>query len=482
MVTSSGNDAKDGAAKVSTSTSKNPSTISTTAVIGSVEETTASNRFSSSDVHLQQQLLTSFSTVAIERNVFEMTEAFRKGVMVEIETMKDSLCRRHSSEILSLKEAHGRELASLNHQLSRQLDLNNAFTKTLANKEETIENLLECLRKEKEKDRLARFFVSWREKTREGDAEGKLFETPQTKLARKHREFVLRRRVWSAWLSIARAASREKFEARVREETREKLETMEKECDARMLTLQATLRAARAEVEELRGQRESHEERVKAALMRGVCALNVETMSVLSGGGGGGAPSSVRSCGSADGSLNASSIHAMQNGTSPGRRVGGGGGGGVVSDTIHDHVEKDYANDVKNSVFKENLMNGDYCLSSTPEISPFVSAQKLATTSKLKVPFERANDSNPPTARSNSSHSFYTQHQQQFLQQQPQQQHMPHTTTTNRSTSRSSAYQSSSNRRSCGVNPIGNLPKEKGAQIKSLPHNTIVIERHVDRS
>merc|ERR1712142_681381 len=423
MVTSSGNDAKDGAAKVSTSTSKNPSTISTTAVIGSVEESTTSNRFSSSDVHLQQQQLTSFSTVAIERNVFEMAETFRKGVMVEIETMKDSLCRRHSSEILSLKEAHGRELASLNHQLSRQLDLNNAFTKTLANKEETIENLLECLRKEKEKDRLARFFVSWREKTREGDAEGKLFETPQTKLARKHREFVLRRRVWSAWLSIARAASREKFEARVREETREKLETMEKECDARMLTLQATLRAARAEVEELRGQRESHEERVKAALMRGVCALNVETMSVLSGGGGGGgAPSSVRSCGSADGSLNASSIHAMQNGTSPGMRSGGGGGGGVVSDTIYDHVEKDYANDVKNSVFKENLMNGDYCLSSTQEVSPSVSAQKLATTSKLKVPFERANDSNPPTARSNSSHSFYTQHQQQFLQQQQQQQ------------------------------------------------------------
>ena len=147
----------------------------------------------------------------------------------------------------------------------------------------------------------------------------------------------------------------------------------------------------------------------------------------------------------------------------------------MVSDTIYDHVEKDIANDVKNLVFKENLMNGDYCLSSTPEVSPSVSAQKLATTSKLKVPFERANDSNPPTARSNSSHSFYTQHQQQ-------QQHMPHTTTTNRSTSRSSAYQSSSNRRSCGVNPIGNLPKEKGAQIKSLPHNTIVIERHVDRS
>ena len=91
MGTPSGNDAKDGAAKVSTSTSKNPSTISTTAVIGSVEESATSNRFSSSDVHLQQQQLTSFSTVAIERNVFEMAEAFRKGVMVEIETMK-GLC------------------------------------------------------------------------------------------------------------------------------------------------------------------------------------------------------------------------------------------------------------------------------------------------------------------------------------------------------------------------------------------------------
>ena len=50
----------------------------------------------------------------------------------------DSLCRRHESEIRFLKEEHGRKLASLNHQLSRQRDLNDQFVQTLARKEETI--------------------------------------------------------------------------------------------------------------------------------------------------------------------------------------------------------------------------------------------------------------------------------------------------------------------------------------------------------
>ena len=262
-------------------------------------------------------------------------------------------------------------------------------------------------------------------------------------MARKFHEFKLQRRVWAAWAGVAHAAARAKFEARVKEETRVKIETMEKECDARMLTLQAALKSARAEIETLRNDRETHEERVKAALMRGVCALNVETMSVLSGAGGGNGGSaapSVRSCGSVDGSLNASSIHATHNGStnSTARGEGKGGGGAFVG--------LGNLSDLNGGKSEDN-----FC--STPDVSPSISSHRFPQKTSID-----AVDSN---------FSLRSSHPSSYQQQRP---------------SSRSLYQPSASRRSCGIHPIGNAGKEKGAQIKTIPHNTIVIERHVDRT
>ena len=341
-------------------------------------------------------------------------------------------------------------MASLNHQLSRQRDLNDTFSKTLTRKEETIENLLQCLAAEKEKDRLAKFFVSWREKYRDSDS----FESPQSRMARKFHDVILRRRVWNAWMSLTKQTARQKFEARVKEETRQKLETMEKECDARMLTLQSSLRNARGELESLRAERESHEEKVKAALMRGVCALNVETMSVFSGSGGG--ANNVKSSGSVDGSLNVSSIHAaMHNGGSSTAASTARGGGG--DPTAEANPTGLFSRKEINNLSSQQQSNLHSNLSSSPNISPSMIARPPS-----KTQLDPFGNHNPRPNSVSSQHSNY------------QQQH-------SKSSGRSS-YHNSATRQSCGVNPLGNVPKEKGAQIKTLPYNTIVIERHVDRS
>jgi hypothetical protein len=285
-------------------------------------------------------------------------------------------------------------------------------------KEETINNLIECLKKQKEKNQLVRQFHGWRERVQDSD----MFETPQFKFAKKVHQKNICRKIWVAWSKFTQKAWQKKLEARLEAKTIEKLETMEKECDARMGSLQETLSDARQEVEHLNSERESREDRMKAALMRGVCALNLETMNVFCNS------NSAKSCSSADSSL--------YNG-------------------INSNEPRNNATSSKD----KNFLNDSSCAdrgemqSSTPVLVLPVPTQKPATSLLECI----VNDIDASNGRLSSNSSFSISS------------HRPVNTV------RSSASQ---NRRSCGINPIG--ARGRGAQIKSIPHNTIVIERHVD--
>ncbi|XP_050931221.1 centrosomal protein POC5 isoform X2 [Lates calcarifer] len=106
-------------------------------------------------------------------------------------------------------------------------------------------------------------------------------EAHAAQVARQHYNLQLKRKVWLAWHSLIQKHWKVKVERACRTRAEEVCARLSTEYEAKLAEHCEAIEKAQAEIQRLRLERERYEESMKKAFMRGVCALNMEALSMF---------------------------------------------------------------------------------------------------------------------------------------------------------------------------------------------------------
>ncbi|XP_022611935.1 centrosomal protein POC5 isoform X2 [Seriola dumerili] len=100
-------------------------------------------------------------------------------------------------------------------------------------------------------------------------------------VAQQHYNLQLKKKVWLGWHSLVQKHWKVKVERACRARAEEVCANLSTEYEAKLAEHCEAIEKAQAEIQRLRLERERYEESMKKAFMRGVCALNMEALSMF---------------------------------------------------------------------------------------------------------------------------------------------------------------------------------------------------------
>ncbi|XP_040012309.1 centrosomal protein POC5 isoform X2 [Xiphias gladius] len=106
-------------------------------------------------------------------------------------------------------------------------------------------------------------------------------EAHAAQVARQHYNLQLKKKVWLGWHSLVQKHWKVKVEQACRARAEEVCARLSTEYEAKLAEHCEAIEKAQAEIQRLRLERERYEESMKKAFMRGVCALNMEALSMF---------------------------------------------------------------------------------------------------------------------------------------------------------------------------------------------------------
>ncbi|NWH69230.1 POC5 protein, partial [Geococcyx californianus] len=143
---------------------------------------------------------------------------------------------------------------------------------------QVITNLTQALDRQKERTELMRRLTMWRIQHVKAKQ-----EEYANRIADRHFQTALMKKVWAAWRSL----SEEKWKEKVAKACQLRAENicvqLTNDYEAKIAELTATLEETKAEILRLHSEREQYEGTTKKAFMRGVCALGLEAMTMFQG-------------------------------------------------------------------------------------------------------------------------------------------------------------------------------------------------------
>uniref|UniRef100_S4RU66 Centrosomal protein POC5 n=1 Tax=Petromyzon marinus TaxID=7757 RepID=S4RU66_PETMA len=200
----------------------------------------------------------------------------KRNVLMELGQWMQSMQQEYKKESQEEQERHAAEVGQLHAQLGDLRQLLHTFDKSVKCKDQVISNLTNGLQKEKEKMEKLRAFTHWR--LRYADEQQEVF---CSRLARQHYRRALTKKVWAAWHSLVEIRWQQRVERACQARAQEVCIQVGNDYEARIIALNEALEEAQDKMEQLQGEREHYNEAMKKAFMRGVCALNLEAMSMF---------------------------------------------------------------------------------------------------------------------------------------------------------------------------------------------------------
>ncbi|XP_067294359.1 centrosomal protein POC5 isoform X2 [Pseudorasbora parva] len=142
-----------------------------------------------------------------------------------------------------------------------------------------IVNLSRAVDRQREKLELMRSFTQWRlqQCAAREEAQG-------GRLAEQHYHLQLKRKVWAGWHSLIQNRWRERVERACCARAEDVCMQLSTDYEAKMTQHVEELQKAQAVIHRLHMERERYEDSMKKAFMRGVCALNIEALSMFNTG------------------------------------------------------------------------------------------------------------------------------------------------------------------------------------------------------
>jgi len=212
----------------------------------------------------------------LETNLDEWSCGLRQNILAELTQIKLRLLQQQKARVMDEREKSGHRLARVTREGEELKELVATCERNIAQKDGIIANLTSSLQKQKTKGELMRSFHAW--KLRHCDEKREDFACKIA--AQWHSQRVLWRS-FRAWQSVVEGKWKERVERACQNRAQEVCEQLTRDYEGKIAQLQRQLGHAHAEIAGMRADRDQFEERMKKGFMRGVCALNLEAMTMF---------------------------------------------------------------------------------------------------------------------------------------------------------------------------------------------------------
>ncbi|KAF5906673.1 centrosomal protein POC5, partial [Clarias magur] len=200
----------------------------------------------------------------------------KSNVMTELRQWKLAFVEQYRLEMKKEKDKHAAHIAGINAEMDGLKDLLNTYQISNQRKDEVIVNLTRAVDRQRERLELMRNFTQWRLQHCAAKEEAQA-----SRLAEQHYQLQLKKKVWAAWHSLIERGWRERAERACRARAEEVCMQLSADYDAKLGEHVEALQKAQAEIQRLHREKERYEDSMKKAFMRGVCALNIEALSMF---------------------------------------------------------------------------------------------------------------------------------------------------------------------------------------------------------
>ncbi|KAI3371924.1 hypothetical protein L3Q82_006797 [Scortum barcoo] len=200
----------------------------------------------------------------------------KANVLTELRKWKLAFKEQHKLEMKKEREKYAAQTAGLKSELDSLKGLLQTYETSNQRKDEVILNLTQVLDRQKEKLEKMKVFTRWRLQHTEAKEEARAAQ-----VARQHYNLQLKRKVWLGWHSLIQKHWKVKVERACRAKAEDVCTRLSTEYEAKLAEHCQAIEKAQAEIQRLRLERERYEESMKKAFMRGVCALNMEALTMF---------------------------------------------------------------------------------------------------------------------------------------------------------------------------------------------------------
>ncbi|XP_029959926.1 centrosomal protein POC5 isoform X2 [Salarias fasciatus] len=202
----------------------------------------------------------------------------KSNVLMELRKWKLVFVEQHKQEMMKERRKYEAQAAGLKSELDSLKELLHTYETSNQRKDEVIGNLCHVLERQKEKLEKMRAFTHWRLQHAEAKE-----EAHAAQVARQHYHLQLKKKVWLGWRSLVQKHWKDQVEKACRLRAEEVCTRLSADYEAKLAEHCEAIEKAQAEIHRLRIEREQYEESMKKAFMRGVCALNMEALSMFHG-------------------------------------------------------------------------------------------------------------------------------------------------------------------------------------------------------
>ncbi|RVE68334.1 hypothetical protein OJAV_G00090450 [Oryzias javanicus] len=244
-----------------------------------VQAPSEGSRSSSPDLHaftMTEIFITQENMSKMENILDTWSNNLKTNVLTELQKWKFAFMEQHKLEMMKERERHAAQTAGLKSEMDSLKELLHTYETSNQRKDEVIVNLSQVLDKQKEKLEKMKALTHWRIKHTEAKEEAYALQ-----MAQQHYSLKLKRKVWFAWHSLIEKHWKVRVERACRSRAEEVCSRLSSEYEAKLAEHCETIEKAQAEICRLRQEREQYEDSMKKAFMRGVCALNMEALSMF---------------------------------------------------------------------------------------------------------------------------------------------------------------------------------------------------------
>lgn len=210
-------------------------------------------------------------------NILDLWSAgLKTNVLSELSKWRLNFIDWHRMEMKKEKEKHAALVKQLSSQIADLKELQKAFEVSLRRKDEVISSLSHAIGKQKERTELMKTFFHWRishVKSRQ--------DVYEDKLADQYFQRTLLKKVWKGWRSVVQRQWKEVVERACQARAEEVCVQISNDYEAKLAMLSGALENTKAEIQRMQQEKEHFEDSMKKAFMRGVCALNLEAMTIF---------------------------------------------------------------------------------------------------------------------------------------------------------------------------------------------------------
>ncbi|XP_023366721.1 centrosomal protein POC5 isoform X1 [Otolemur garnettii] len=210
-------------------------------------------------------------------NVLDLwSSGLKTNVLSELSKWKLNFIDWHRMEMRKEKEKHAALSKQLQNQINELKELQKTFEISIGRKDEVISSLSHGIGKQKEKMELMRTFFHWQI----GHIKSKQ-DVYEDKLADQYFQRNLVKKVWKGWRSIIQKQWKDVVERACQARAEEVCVQISNDYETKIAMLTGALENAKAEIQRMQHEKEHFEDSMKKAFMRGVCALNLEAMTMF---------------------------------------------------------------------------------------------------------------------------------------------------------------------------------------------------------